>query len=114
MTEQEKNETEILVEKLKVNKVRTVITDCLEKSQEDFEEYLCYGKYGSEKFKNGDYTLDAEDKEMQRSLHSKSFTMALKSLLQDSQDVKPVIEELSKNDSDDEVRSWAKSLLAKM
>ncbi len=114
MTEQEKDETEVLVEKLKVNKVRTIITDCLEKSQEDFDEYLCYGKYGSEKFKNGDYTLDAEDKEMQRRLHSKSFTAALKSLLQDSQEVKPIIEELSKNDSDDEVRSWAKAFLAKL
>ena len=114
MTDLEKNETEVLVAKLKVNKVRTIITDSLEKSQEDFDEYLCYGKYGSEKFKKGDYTLDAEDKEMQRRLHSKSFTMVLKSLLQDSQEVKPVIEELSKNDSDDEVRSWAKALLAKL
>ena len=114
MTEQDKNETEVLVEKLKVNKVRTVITECLEKSQEDFEEYLCYGKYGSDKFKKGDYTLDAEDKEMQRRIHSKSFTMALKTFMQDSQDVKPVIEDLSKSETDDEVRSWAKSLLAKL
>ena len=51
---------------------------------------------------------------MQRRLHSKSFTAALKSLLQDSQEVKPIIEELSKNDSDDEVRSWAKAILAKL
>ncbi|TET27915.1 MAG: hypothetical protein E3J70_10915 [Candidatus Heimdallarchaeota archaeon] len=114
MAEPEKNETEVLVEKLKINKVRTIITDSLEKSQEDFEEYLCYGKYGSEKFKKGDYTLDADDKEMQRKLHSKNFTKALKTLLQDSLEVKPIIEELSKNDSDDEVRSWAKSLLAKL
>jgi len=114
MTKPEKTETDILVEKIKVNKIRTLITECIEKTQEDFEEYLCYEKYGSEKFKNGNYTLDADDKEMQRSLNNRNFNSALKSIRQDSQEAKPILEVLVKSDSDEEVRSWAKNLLANL
>ncbi|MBK5113574.1 MAG: hypothetical protein KGD59_10820 [Candidatus Heimdallarchaeota archaeon] len=114
MTEPEKNETEVLVAKIKVNKVRSVITECLEKTQEDFEDYLCYEKYGAKKFKNGKYTLDADDKEMQRRLQNKNFTTALKSLLQEPQEALPILESLSTTDSEEEVRSWAKALLSRI
>jgi hypothetical protein len=114
MTEPEKSDTEVLVEKIKINKVRSVITEFLEKSQDDFEEYLCYEKYGAEKFKKGKYTLDAEDKEMQRRLSNKNFSSALKSLLQDTQEAIPILEILVETDSEEEVRSWAKALLTKL
>jgi hypothetical protein len=114
MTEPEKTDKEILVEKIKINKIRAIITENIEKTQEDFEEYLCYEKYGSKKFKSGNYTLDSDDKEMQRRLKNKNFSSALKSIRLDSQEATPILEVLVENDSDEEVRSWAKTLLTKL
>ena len=51
---------------------------------------------------------------MQRRLSNKNFSSALKSLLPDSQEAIPILESLSKTDSEEEVRSWAKALLARI
>ena len=114
MTELEKHENEELIEKMKVNKIRNLLMHYVEKTQEDFDHYLCYEKYGSEKFKKKKYTLDKEDIAEQSKIKSINFKLAFKELFENSAEHKPILENLSKNDTDDEIRDWAKSLLVKL
>ncbi len=114
MTELEKHENEVLIAKIRVNKIRNILLHYAEKTQDDFDHYLCYEKYGSAKFKKKKYSLDKEDIAEQSKIKSKNFKLAFKELFENATEHKPILEELSKNDSDEEIRDWAKSLLVKL
>ncbi|MGC9781413.1 MAG: hypothetical protein HZR80_19380 [Candidatus Heimdallarchaeota archaeon] len=114
MTELEKHENEVLIEKMRATKIRNLLLHYIEKTQDDFDHYLCYEKYGSAKFKKKKYTLDKEDLAEQSKIKSRNFKLVFKELFEKATEQKPILEVLSKNDSNDKIRDWAKSLLVKL
>ncbi len=91
--------------------IRIILQKRLDAISSEFDDYLCYRKYGVERFLSEGFQPTDEDFKVRKSIVEEQLAAAGTEIEKMGEDFKPILKEIAEKDSNPDVRDWASKLL---
>lgn len=98
----------------KKEEIRKIIAEHIEEIGNKFDDFLCYEKYGEEKFLAPGFRPTEEDYERRKLYVADEFSNAAQKIKQMGEEAISILKELSQTESNPDIKDWASRILHDM
>lgn len=98
----------------KKEEIKKIISEHIDEISNKFDDFLCYEKYGVEKFLAPGFKPTEEDYERKKQIDAFEFSIAAQKIKEMGKEILPILEDLSQNESNLEIKDWTSIILQEM
>jgi len=84
-----------------------ILTEHLEAISSDFDDYLCYYKYGKEKFLKADFKIDEDDRKVRNDIYRDHLGHAAKKISDKGEDAEKILKEIISSEGYPNIKNFA-------